>query len=231
LKTIECSMKKYDDVMNMSGSECLLEQLRKLRLVPVVTLPSVQAALKLSEILLRCNLPVVEITLRTSCAVEGMAAIKKEHPELLVLAGTVLTPQQADMVVEAGAAAIVSPGFSQRLAKHCIENDVLFFPGVCTPTEVQMAMDAGFRSLKFFPAERSGGYKTVSLFKALYQDVFFIPTGGINLDNLVNYLLLENVLCCGGTWLSPEQFMAEERWDEIEEQVKAAANAVVYLRP
>lgn len=217
--------------MDISNHVHLLEQLRKFRLVPVVTLPSVRAALKLSEILLRCSLPVAEITFRTSCALEGVAAIKRGHPELLVIAGTILTPRQAKMAVEAGADALVSPGFSPGLAAYCRENDFPFFPGVCTPTEVQMAMEAGFRTLKFFPAERSGGSKTITLFKALYQEIVFMPTGGINIDNLPDYLLLDNVLCCGGTWLCQEQLMVEERWNKIEDRVAAAVKAVSKQKP
>lgn len=201
-------------------------QLQKLQLVPVVSLPSVEAGLKLAEILLRCSLPVAEITFRTPCAAEAMSAVHKRFPEILLIAGTVLTPEQVDVAVNAGAAGIVSPGFTSRMARYCREVGVPFYPGVCTPSEVQMALGEGLRSLKFFPAELSGGLKMVSLFGAIYQDIHFMPTGGIHEENLLRYLECDNVLCCGGTWLSPEQLMVEEKWEEIEERVK---NAVLML--
>lgn len=199
-------------------------QLRKYRLVPVVSLPSVEAGLKLAELLVRCSLPVAEITFRTACAAEAMTEIDKAYPELLLLAGTVLTPEQADAAVQAGAKAIVSPGFTVKMAEYCRDANIPFYPGVCTPGEVQLAREEGLRSLKFFPAEMSGGLKMISLFGAIYQDVTFMPTGGINQENLLGYLACGNVLCCGGTWLSPEQLMVAGQWQEIEKRILAAVS-------
>ncbi len=197
-------------------------QLQKLQLIPVVALPSVEAGLKLAELLLRCSLPVAEITFRTSCAAEAMSAIHTRFPELLLIAGTVLTPEQVDVAVNAGAAGVVSPGFTHKLADYCKEVETPFYPGVCSPSEVQAAREHGLRSLKFFPAEMSGGLKMISLFGAIYQDVHFMPTGGIDEGNLPRYLGCDNVFCCGGTWLSPEQLMVEGKWDEIEQRLKSA---------
>jgi 2-dehydro-3-deoxyphosphogluconate aldolase/(4S)-4-hydroxy-2-oxoglutarate aldolase len=212
--------------MKPSETAFLQETLQKLRLVPVISLPSVKAGLMLSEILLRCNLPVAEITFRTACGPESISAIKKEYPELLLLAGTVLTPPQVDLAVESGAAAIVSPGFTPQMAAYCRQKAVPFYPGICTPSEVQMAMDAGLTSLKFFPAENAGGIQMISLFKAIYPDMTFMPTGGIKLENIASYLHLDNVVCCGGTWLAPEQLMVEERWEEIEKRVISAVQII-----
>lgn len=197
-------------------------KLQNIRLVPVVSLPSVDAGLKLSELLLRCRMPVIEITYRTACAADAMTQISKQYPELLAIAGTVLSTEQVDQAIEAGAKGIVSPGFTTKLAAHCRQRNIGFFPGVCTPSEVQMAREEGLYNLKFFPASLSGGIHMISLFKALYQDVKFMPTGGINQDNLLDYLKNDNILCCGGTWLCPEKLMADDRWDEIENRVKAA---------
>lgn len=208
--------------MNPLSAIPLEDQLRKLQLVPVVSLPSVYAGLKLAEILLRRNLPVIEITLRTPCAIEAVTALKREYPELLLLAGTVLTAQQVEEADRAGAAAIVSPGFSRQLTTCCREKDLPFLPGVCTPSEVQMAMEAGLTSLKFFPAGIAGGPKLLSLFSGVYRNVGFMPTGGITQANVADYLCLENVICCGGTWLSPEQLLAEGKWGEIEYRVEEA---------
>ena len=200
----------------------IIDQLQELRLVPVVSLPSVEAALKLAELLVRCRLPVIEITYRTACAVEAMTQINKKFPELLLLAGTVLTPDQVDSAIKAGAKAIVSPGFTPLLASYCREKGIPFFPGVFTPSEVQMAHETGLRTLKFFPAEHGGGVKTVAMFKTIYQDVTFMPTGGIKQDNLMSYLEHENILCCGGTWLCPEKLMIAGQWTEIETRLNDA---------
>lgn len=205
------------NTMSSTNLTPLQKELYNLRLVPVVSLPSVDAGLKLAEILVRCGLPVAEVTFRTSCATDAMNAIHNQFPDLLLLAGTVLTPEQADTAVASGASAVISPGFTPKMAKYCNERNIVYCPGVCTPSEVQMAMEAGLNSLKFFPAENSGGLKMIALFKAIYQDINFMPTGGINLNNLKSYLNHENILCCGGTWLAPEKMMVEEKWKEIEQ--------------
>jgi len=203
-----------------SGTVQELEsQLQEHRLVPVVALPSVDAGLKLAELLVRSGLPVAEVTFRTACAAEAMSEISKQYPQVLLLAGTVLSPDQIDTAVKAGAKGIVSPGFTRKMAGYCRGVEIPYYPGVCTPTEVQMAREEGLLALKFFPAELSGGLKMISLFKAIYQDVTFMPTGGISRDNLLQYLQYDNILCCGGTWLSPEQLMVEGRWEEIEQRV------------
>ncbi len=208
--------------MAPSPQRKLQETLSQYRLVPVVSLPSAEAALKLMEILAGCRLPVIEITFRTTSALEGIAAISKAFPAAEILAGTVLSESQAVQAIDAGAAAIVSPGFSPKMADFCNRREIPFFPGVCTPSEVQMAMDAGLETLKFFPADMAGGSRMLALFQSLYQDIMFMPTGGISPDNLPDYLSCANVLCCGGTWLSPHSLMAEGRWEEIEQRISDA---------
>lgn len=208
--------------MSTVKTDELEAQLQTMKLVPVVALPSVEAGMKLAELLVRCGLPVAEVTFRTDCAVEAMSVIHERYPDILLLAGTVLTPQQVDSAVNAGAKGIVSPGYTARMAAYCRKIDIPFYPGVCTPSEVQVAVEDGLSSLKFFPAEMSGGLKMVSLFGAIYQNVSFMPTGGIQEKNLLQYLECENILCCGGTWLSPEQLMVEERWGEIEQRIQSA---------
>jgi 2-dehydro-3-deoxyphosphogluconate aldolase/(4S)-4-hydroxy-2-oxoglutarate aldolase len=200
----------------------IVDRLRTLRLVPVVSLPSVEAGLRLSELLLGCRLGVLEITYRTECAGEAIEQICSRFPELVVIAGTVVSPEQVDQAVAAGVKGIVSPGFTHRLAAHCRQQDIAYFPGVCTPSEVQAAREEGLHHLKFFPASLAGGIKMLDLFRALYADVRFMPTGGISQENLAEYLDRANVLCCGGTWLSPEGMLAEGKWDEIEQRLKGA---------
>lgn len=200
----------------------LEEKLRKYRLVPVVSLPTVESGVRLCEVLTRCNLPVVEITFRTPWAADGIREICRNFPDMLILAGTVLTSAQAASAVDSGAVAQVSPGFSPKVAEYCRDNAIVYYPGVCTPSEVQTALDFGLDQLKFFPAEMSGGTRMLSLFKGVYPSVRFMPTGGINIDNVNDYLDLENVSCCGGTWLCPESLMADDSWKEIENRVIAA---------
>jgi len=114
------------------------------------------------------------------------------------------------------------------MAAYCRQKAIPFFPGICTPSEVQMAMDAGLTILKFFPAENAGGIQMLSLFQAIYPDITFMPTGGIKLENIASYLHLNNVACCGGTWLAPEQLMVEGRWEEIEKRIIAAVQLIAH---
>ncbi|MGA7279655.1 MAG: bifunctional 4-hydroxy-2-oxoglutarate aldolase/2-dehydro-3-deoxy-phosphogluconate aldolase [Desulfocapsaceae bacterium] len=212
--------------MNRDKTRDQIQELQTLRLVPVVSLASVADGLRLAEVLLEAGLPVMEITYRTACAAEALDAISSRFSELLLIAGTVLTPAQVDSAVAAGAQAIVSPGFTPQLASYCRSREIALFPGVCTPSEVQMAAEAGLSILKFFPAEQAGGLKMLMMFRALYQEIRFMPTGGINPDNLLDYLKLENIICCGGTWLCPEQLMVEDRWDEIAARLSEARNLI-----
>lgn len=212
--------------MNTDNKQNHLQQLQRLRLVPVVSLASVEDGLRLAEVLLEAGLPVMEVTYRTACAAEALGAISSRFGELLLIAGTVLTPAQVDSAVAAGAQAIVSPGFTPALASYCRSKEIDLFPGVCTPSEVQMAAEAGLEILKFFPAEQAGGLKMLAMFRAIYQDIKFMPTGGINPDNLLDYLQLDNIICCGGTWLCPEQLMVEGRWDEIAARLSKARNLI-----
>jgi 2-dehydro-3-deoxyphosphogluconate aldolase/(4S)-4-hydroxy-2-oxoglutarate aldolase len=203
-----------------------IQRLKKLRLVPVVSLASVADGLRLAEVLLEAGLPVMEITYRTACAAEALSEISSRFGELLLIAGTVLTPAQVDSAVAAGAQAIVSPGFTPALASYCRSREIDLYPGVCTPSEVQMAAEAGLRVLKFFPAEQAGGLKMLAMFRAIYQDISFMPTGGINPGNLLDYLQLDNIVCCGGTWLCSEQLMVEGRWEEIAARLSEVRNLI-----
>lgn len=196
--------------------------LASLRLVPVVSLPSVDAGLRLAEILIRCGLPVAEVTFRTPCAAEAITAMKNEFDELLVLAGTVLTTEQADRAIRAGAECIVIPGFLQELVEYCQSRSIMVCPGTATPTEVLQCMAMGLRAVKFFPAEVAGGVGMLKAMAAVFSDVRFMPTGGISPENISEYLALDAVFCCGGSWLAPEKLMAEGRWTDIEDSISSA---------
>ena len=202
----------------------IVDRLKTLRLVPVVALPTVESGLRLAEQLLDCRLGIVEITYRTECAGEAIEQISRRFPELEDLAGTVVSAEQVDQAVSAGVRGIVSPGFTHRLAAHCRTRSVAFFPGVCTPSEVQAAREEGLNNLKFFPASQFGGLRMVELFGALYPDVGLMPTGGISQENLSDYLEQANVICCGGTWLCPAGLLVEGNWDEIGQRIKRAGD-------
>jgi len=203
-------------------------RLARLQLVPVVSLPSVDAGLRLAEILVRCGLPVAEVTFRTPCAAEAISAMKKKYDELLLLAGTVLTTSQVDIACDMGAECIVIPGFYAELVEYCLSRGIMVYPGTATPTEVLLCRNIGLGAVKFFPAEVAGGVDMLKAMTAVFSDVRFMPTGGINRENLADYLALDSVFCCGGSWLASEKMLLEGRWDEIEQNI---CSAVKLLNP
>lgn len=213
--------------MIRESSIVIEKQLTKLQLVPVVSLPSVEAGLHLAEILMRCDLPVAEVTLRTPCAVDGITAIKKQYDDLLVLAGTVLSPDQAASAHDAGAECIVIPGFHAELVEYCQGRSIMVCPGTVTPTEVLQCRNMGIHTVKFFPAEVAGGVGMLKAMSAVFSDMRFMPTGGISPDNVMKYLRLDTVFCCGGSWLAPEELMKNGQWSEIEERIRRAVDLLM----
>lgn len=208
----------------MSDRECTAVEniLVKHRIVPVVSVPSVDAGLRLAEILIRCDLPVMEVTFRTVFAADAIAAIKKKYNEILILAGTILTPQQANMAIDSGAECIVIPGFHEDLVTHCQNRKIMVYPGVMTPTEVLKCKSLGLCALKFFPAEIAGGVGMLKAMAAVFSDIRFMPTGGISPTNVLDYLRLNTVFCCGGSWLAPEDLMIKGDWTEVEKRISSA---------
>lgn len=193
----------------------IAETLGRIGLIPVITLERPEDAVPLAHALLAGGIQCAEITFRTTTAAESIRNIAQEVPTMLVGAGTVLTIEQAEQAVAAGAHYIVAPGFDPTIVSWCQERDVFVLPGVATATEITLALSKGVRLLKFFPAEELGG---VSMLKALYgpfRDVRFVPTGGINADNLRAYLALPNVVACGGSWMAPSQLISKGQFDEI----------------
>ena len=187
----------------------IVERAREIGIVPVVSIPKLEDALPLAEALLEGGLPCAEITFRTAAAAEAIARIRSRFPEILLGAGTVLTVEQAETAISAGAEFIVSPGANPTVVDHCLSKGVTIFPGVCTPTEIEMALSKGVDVLKFFPAEPMGGLKFLQAICAPYKNVRFIPTGGIDTKNIGHYLALPQVVACGGSWMvKPELFEA-----------------------
>ncbi|MGE0131620.1 MAG: bifunctional 4-hydroxy-2-oxoglutarate aldolase/2-dehydro-3-deoxy-phosphogluconate aldolase [Blastocatellales bacterium] len=185
----------------------ITERIQQIGIIPVVSIPKLEHALPLAEALLEGGLSCAEVTFRTAAAAEAIAQIRSRFPEILLGAGTVLTTDQADTAINAGAEFIVSPGTNLTVVEHCLSNGVTIFPGVCTPTEVEMALSKGVDVLKFFPAEPMGGVKFLQAICAPYRNVRFIPTGGIDTKNIGQYLALPQVVACGGSWMvKPELF-------------------------
>jgi len=166
-------------------------------------------------------------TFRTPRALEALQRITAEVPDIFVGAGTVLTPEQAKRARQAGAQFIVAPGFGPRMVEYCLEHEIPVFPGVATPTEVEAALDKGLTTLKFFPAEQSGGLEYLKAIAAPYVDVSFMPTGGINAENVAKYLAFKRVVACGGSWMVLSDWIAAKQFPRIRD---AAARATEIAR-
>jgi len=198
-------------------------------IIPVVSIPRLEQALPLAESLLEGGLPCAEITFRTAAAAESIAQIRMRFPEILLGAGTVLTTEQAETAISAGAQFIVSPGTNPTVIEYCQTKTMPIFPGACTPTEIEMAMAKGVEILKFFPAEAMGGVKFLQAICAPYRQLRFIPTGGIDTNNLGQYLSLPQVLACGGSWMVKSELMSAGEFDRIKQLVKEAVVLVKEL--
>jgi 2-dehydro-3-deoxyphosphogluconate aldolase/(4S)-4-hydroxy-2-oxoglutarate aldolase len=194
------------------------------RILPVVVLDDAAAAPDLAAALTAGGLRAVEVTFRTAAAADTIRAMA-ERPDVLVGAGTVLTPAQVDQAADAGARFVVSPGFSPAVVRRCQERGLPVFPGAATATEIQMALDAGLDTVKFFPAEQLGGVGMIKALAAPFRSVRFIPTGGVNTGNLADYLALPAVLAVGGTWMVAPDLLAAGRWDEVTRLTAAAVAA------
>jgi 2-dehydro-3-deoxyphosphogluconate aldolase/(4S)-4-hydroxy-2-oxoglutarate aldolase len=208
----------------------VLEQISVLGVVPVVAIDDANQAVALGQALIDGGLPCAEITFRTDAAEDAIKKMVSAFPEMLVGAGTVLTIEQAEKAVNAGARFIVTPGFDAAVVDWCIARDVPITPGVMTPTEINMALNKGLNVLKFFPAEAAGGIKTLKAISAPYGGVNFIPTGGIGPGNLADYLSLPMTVACGGSWLVKKQLIAAGDFQQITALTKEATEIVVASR-
>lgn len=214
-----------------SAGEAPLSQLRRLRLVPVIVIDDPENAVPLARALEAGGLPCAEITFRTPRAAEALRRIRDECPNVLRGAGTVLTTVQAAEACHAGAQFIVAPGFSPAVVDYCLDHDVAVFPGIATCTELEAALAKGLRVVKFFPAETLGGIAYLKAMSAPYaSDVGFMPSGGISLANIGDYLSFPRVVSCGGSWIAPANLIAGRQFDRIESEA-AQAMAVVSQFP
>lgn len=210
----------------MNQHQTIISTLEKMQVIPVVSLPSVEAGLELAKILMKVNLPVVEITFRTPFAADAIAGISKKYPSLLILAGTILTKEQADIAIDVGAKGIVFPGFNPELVQYCLKKNAVVCPGISTPSEALGCVTMGLKLVKFFPAEISGGIQMIKAMSAVFDNLHFMPTGGINQNNMLDYLSYKSVVCCGGTWLATEERMKIGKWIEIEQTIQDTINVL-----
>lgn len=203
----------------------LNDKLASLKVIPVIAIKNAEDAIPLGKALVDNGMPCAEITFRTEAAVQAIRNMRKEFPEMLIGAGTVLTKEQVDEAIDAGVDFIVSPGFNPTTVKYCQEKGVAIVPGVNNPSLVEQAMEMGLRTLKFFPAEPSGGVSMLKALTAVYP-VKFMPTGGVSLSNIDDYLAVPSVLACGGTWMVPGNLIDNKQWDELGLLVKDAVAKV-----
>ncbi len=205
----------------------VLKQIEAIGIVPVVKIDRAEDAVPLARALINGGLPCAEVTFRTDAAEEAIAAMSKAFPEMLVGAGTVLTPAQADAAVAAGAKFIVSPGLNPDVVRHCVEHGYPITPGVCTPGEVETALSFGLEVVKFFPAEAAGGLAMIKAMSAPYGKLKFMPTGGVNAKNLNEYLAFSKILACGGSWMVTADLINAGKFDEIERLTREAVNTML----
>ncbi|NQU40002.1 MAG: bifunctional 4-hydroxy-2-oxoglutarate aldolase/2-dehydro-3-deoxy-phosphogluconate aldolase [Lentisphaerae bacterium] len=221
----------------MTGVPCLLksesvfERIGAFRVVPVVAVESVERALPFADALIAGGLPIAEITFRTAAAADVIRLLSRERPELLVGAGTVTTAEQARAALECGAQFAVAPGFNPNVVRVAREIGLPFAPGVMTPSDIEGAVEAGVTTLKFFPAGAAGGISMLKSLAAPYAHlgVRFMPTGGVSMANLADYLSEPSVIAAGGTWLAKQDAIAEGRWEEISANCRAVRQLVERL--
>ena len=208
----------------------LAERFHEVGVVPVVVLEDVKDAVPLAQALVEGGLPCAEVTFRTAAAEESIRLMAEKFPEMLVGAGTVLTVEQVDRAVQAGAEFIVSPGFDPEIVDYCIAKKIPVFPGCITPSEAAQAVRRGLSVIKFFPAEQAGGLAFIKAMAAPYTSLSFMPTGGINPENVKKYLEYDRIFACGGSWMVKGKLIAEGRFDEIEKLTREAAEIVKNIR-
>lgn len=206
------------------------ERIAACGVVPVVVLEDAKDAKPLAEALVEGGLPVAEVTFRTAAAEESIRIMAEAYPDMLVGAGTVLSVEQAQRAVNAGAKFIVSPGFDEEVVDWCLANNVPVYPGIITPSEATKAVKRGLKIVKFFPAEQFGGVATIKALAAPFTTLKFMPTGGINAKNIRDYLTNSKIIACGGSWMVKGDLVKAGDFAKIKELVKEAVDLVKEIR-
>ncbi|WP_293730500.1 bifunctional 4-hydroxy-2-oxoglutarate aldolase/2-dehydro-3-deoxy-phosphogluconate aldolase [uncultured Actinobacillus sp.] len=197
------------------STEQIIEKLRQLKVVPVIAVDEAQDILPLVKTLSDNGLPVAEITFRSAAGEEAIRLTRQHFPDVLIAAGTVLTPAQVVAAKNAGADCIVTPGFNPNIVKLCQELELPITPGVNNPMAIEAALELGIQAVKFFPAEASGGVKMIKALLGPYSHLQIMPTGGISPANIKDYLAIPNVVACGGSWFVDKALIKAKNWDEI----------------
>jgi 2-dehydro-3-deoxyphosphogluconate aldolase / (4S)-4-hydroxy-2-oxoglutarate aldolase len=208
----------------------IFDQFYKIGVIPVLEIDSAQHAKLLAEALLAGGLPIAEITLRTEAALESIRVIAREVPDVIVGAGTVINREQAEAARDAGAQFLVTPGMVEQVVIWAQENQIPILPGAVTPTEMIRGINLGVNILKFFPSEAVGGLKAMKAMSDPFPQLRFIPTGGVNLKNLVDYLQMEKIHAVGGSWMAKRGMIADGKFDEITRRAKEASDLVKQIR-
>ncbi len=205
----------------------IIKELSLIGIVPVIKIDNAADAKPLAKALIDGGLPCAEVTFRTDCAKEAIAIISKEYPEMIVGAGTVLTKAQVDDAIEAGAKFIVSPGFNPEIVKYCQQKGCPIVPGINNPSGIEAALELGLKTVKFFPAEQSGGLPMIKAMSAPYGGVTFMPTGGVSPANVNDYLAFNKIICCGGSWMVKPEMIAAGDFDGITRLVREAVDTML----
>lgn len=205
----------------------VLKQIGDYGIVPVVKIDDAQDAVPLAKALVAGGLPVAEVTFRTDAAEEAIRLITENVPEMFVGAGTVLTIEQVDKAVKAGAKFIVSPGLNPKVVKYCVDNNIPVTPGCANPSDIEQAIELGLEVVKFFPAEAAGGLKMIKAMSAPYGNIKFMPTGGINAKNINEYLSFSKILACGGSWMVSGELINNKEFDKITDLTKEAVQTML----
>ena len=206
------------------------EQIKSMGVIPVVVLNDAKDAVPLAKALCEGGLPAAEVTFRTAAAEESIRLMAEAYPDMLVGAGTVLTIEQVDRAVGAGAKFIVSPGFDPEIVDYCLSKNIPVYPGIITPSELAQAVKRGLEVVKFFPAESFGGVKTIKALAGPYTNVKFMPTGGVNAKNLPDYLGYDKIVACGGTWMVKGDLIKAGDFEEVKRLTAEAAALVKSIR-
>lgn len=196
-------------------------------IIPVIKLENTDDAVNLAKALYDGGIHAAEVTFRAEGADKVIKAMTEAYPDMLVGAGTVLTTEQVDKAVKAGAKFCVAPGLNPNVVKHCLSLGVPFVPGVANGSQIEQALELGLTFVKFFPAEQAGGLNYIKAVSAPYSQVVFMPTGGVNENNLNNYLANPKIVCCGGSWIVPDKLVKQGKWEEITELCKSAVSKML----
>lgn len=205
----------------------MMSDLYSIGLIPVIKIENADDAVPLAKALIDGGLPAAEITFRTDCAAEAIKNITEAYPEMLVGAGTVLTCEQVDAAIAAGSKFLVSPGLNPKVTAYALSKGIPMLPGCSNPSDIEAAMELGLSTVKFFPAEAAGGLKMLKAMAAPYGKLNFMPTGGINADNLLEYLNFNKIVACGGSFMVKDELVKEKKWDEITALTKNAVTKML----